>query len=253
MTPDAVKWAVVEHLNGMTFRWGYCGEDLVAEWSGVLSLRATPDGEIKTLQVAPGAPDDLVEKLRHGAASAFLRARKHQHALHASAVARQGKALVCVGASGAGKSTMADRMCRYDGVALLSDDTTGVTVSSGGGLEVLPTEAVVWLVGDGPLGKAPRPRRAADRPAPLAWIVALAFDDAAPGVLLREIKGADAVAVVLPALTRFEKAPALWAREFEFVSRLVRQCRVMQATRSNEVAADDVAEALIRLMSGGTP
>lgn len=253
MPTQFVDWTVAEEAGGLAFRWGYAGEDLVAEWVGVLGLRATRTGQLKSLHPAPGAPDDLVEKTRLGVAAAFLRAQRQQHALHASAVSRQGKALVCVGASGLGKSTMADHMCRRAGIELLGDDTTGIEVPPDcGGLQVPPSESAVWLARDGSMTKAPvKSARAAKHPAELLCIVSLVFDDAARALELRDIRGASAVSALLPSLVRFEKTPGLWARELDFIGQLVSHSRVVEARRSHDVPADAVADALVGLLAGG--
>jgi ABC-type transport system involved in cytochrome bd biosynthesis fused ATPase/permease subunit len=77
----------------------------------------------------PGAREEVVQKTRFGIAAAFLRAQRNQHSLHASAVAiGNGRAIACIGASGIGKSTVADRMCRHTDVLLLGDDVTGIAL-----------------------------------------------------------------------------------------------------------------------------
>jgi hypothetical protein len=242
---------VVEEARGLTFRWGYAGEELVAEWAGVLVLRATRNGDLIDLQAVPGASRELVEKTRVGVATAFLRAQRHQHSLHASAVALEGNALVCVGASGLGKSTVAERMCRHAMIKLLADDIAAIELVSDSGVHVLPSESSVWLETDNSTGKAPvKMPRTAERPSVLQCIVSLVFDAAAPGLELREVRGANAVSALLPSLVRFEKTAALWTRELDFVARLVSQCRVVQATRSRDVDADAVAHALLPLLAG---
>jgi hypothetical protein len=246
-----VDWTVVEDASGSTFRWGYEGDDLVAEWMGVLTLRATRTGELKALQPVPGAPEDLVEKTQHGVATAFLRAQQHQHALHACAVAFEGKALVCVGASGLGKSTMAARMCRHPGVELLADDMAEIEILPGGEVRVLPSEAAVWLATSSSLAKAPvRSSRAATSPAALQCVVSLVFDKGAPNLELREIRGADAVSALIPSLVRFEQTSSLWARELAFIGQLTSRGRVVEARRSHDFAADTLADALLRLLEG---
>jgi hypothetical protein len=248
-TPRDVDWAVVAEANGVVFRWGHSGDDVVAEWAGVLSLRATRAGELKAVHPAPGASDDLVEKTRAGVAAAFLRALKRQHALHASAVAWQGKALVCVGGSGLGKSTMADRMCRRPGVHLLADDTTAIEVAANR-VHVLPSESAIWLAKDGSNTKQPvRSFDVAKSPAALVCIVSLAFDDAAGSPKLRDIRGGDAVSALLPSLVRFEKTSALWARELDFLGAIVSHSRIVQATRSHDVPADAMADELLGVLT----
>lgn len=243
------NWTVVEEAAGAAFRWGYAGEDVVAEWGGVLSLRATRSGELKALRPEPGAPGDLVEKTRRGVAAAFLRAQRHQQALHASAVAWEGRALVCVGASGLGKSTIAERMCRRPGVELLADDITGIEVLAGGALQVPPSEAALWLGEEGAKAPVTAPRTA-EHPAVLRCIAGLVFDDAAPVLELHDLRGGDAVSAMLPSLVRFDRTSALWAREFDFLGQLVARSRVVQVRRSHDVAADTVADGLLALLTG---
>jgi len=81
-----VEWVVSEHDGEALFRWGYSDGDLVAEWGGLLTLRATRSGELKDLRAVPGASIELVEKARNGVATAFLRAQRKQYSLHGSAV-----------------------------------------------------------------------------------------------------------------------------------------------------------------------
>jgi hypothetical protein len=249
--PQGIDWTVVEGQDGVAFRWAYCGEDVVAEWAGVLSLRATRSGELKALQPAQGASGDLVEKTRLGVAAAFLRAQRCQHALHASAVAWQGKALVCVGASGLGKSTMAERMCRHSGIQLLADDMAAIELVPGGGVRVAPSESAIWLAKQGSGAKQPiSPLRQAEEPTALLAIVSLVFDAAAPSLELLELRGGDAVSALLPSVVRFEKTSELWARELDFLGQVVSQSRIVQAKRSHDFPADAVATALLGLLTG---
>jgi hypothetical protein len=241
-----VDWRVCESDS---FRWGVCGDDLVAEWGGILTLRASRDGVLKALQPLPGASPDLVEKTRHGVAAAFLRALRHQHSLHASAVSRKGHALVCIGDRGLGKSTMAERLCRDPEIELLGDDMTGVEIVGDGAIRVMPSESAVWVMSDAAARKAPvRSVRTAAEPATLRYIVSLSFDDATVGVDIRELHGADAAAALLPSLIRFEKSSALWMRELDLVGELVARVAVVQARRPRAVSADAVADVLRGLL-----
>jgi hypothetical protein len=246
-----IQWRVSEVDSTSSFRWGHSGDDLVAEWAGILSLRASKRGELQALSPAPGAARDLVEKTRLGVATAFLRSLRQEHSLHASAVAFQGKALVCVGASGLGKSTIAERMCRHAGVELLGDDVTAIDVLSNGGLQVVPSESAVWLTMNGSTEKAPvRSVPAASQAAELLYIVSLVFDDSARGPHVEDMRGGTAVSALLESLIRFEKTPDVWARELDFVGRLA-QARVVQARRSRDVAPDTMAGALVELLVRG--
>jgi len=247
---DSIEWVVSESQDDLCFRWGYSGGDVVAEWEGLLTLRATRAGDLKALHPVPGASPESVEKARHGVATAFLRAQRGQHSLHASAVAWEGQGLVCVGHSGLGKSTMADRLCRGLGAELLADDVTAIELDPDGGAQVVPTESVVWLGTDPFSDKVPATvSRVARAPVPLRLLACLAFDEVSSALELRDLRGADAVSALLPSLIRFERTAVQWAREFDFLERIVSQCRVVRVTRSRDVAADTVAKALLELMT----
>jgi hypothetical protein len=253
MSPiDSINWVVHEVDDSTFFRWGYVDGDVVAEWEGLMTLHATRSGDLKSLQTSPGISPQHVEKVRNGIAAAFLRAQRKQHSLHASAVAWEGQALVCVGESGLGKSTTAYRMCRQPDFELLADDITGIELAPAFGAQVVPTEAVVWLMNDPSGDKAPAtvPRVAQD-PVPLRLIVCLATGDRSSGLELRDLRGGDAVSELLPSLIRFEKSAQQWTRELDFLDRVVSQCRIVQLTRSRDADVDTVANALLGLMAEG--
>jgi len=241
-----VDWRVV--VDDRTFRWGYAAGHLIAEWPGILTLRATHGGNLMALEPAPGAPNVLVEKVRHGAAAAFLRAQSHRYSLHASAVSRNGNALVLLGDSGAGKSTLADRLCRR-GYDLLADDIAAIDLRPDG-WHVLPSEANLWLDLDGSSSKTPSAAPlVATEPALVEWVVLVGFDEAAPTLALRDLRGADAASALFQSLVRFERSPSVFERELEVVSDLVIRTRVLEARRPHDVPADVVAEALSALAS----
>src|SRR5205823_1032857 len=106
--------------------------------------------------------------------------------LHASVVARDGAAVACVGSSGAGKSTIAARLCSQ-GWELLADDIASIDFDADG-VAVAPTEAEHWLDRAALAWLDPRrrprrgdkipvaPIRVAKGPARLRGIVFLRFD-----------------------------------------------------------------------------
>jgi hypothetical protein len=247
---------VVQEPGGpqVSFRWGYDDGDVVAEWEGLLRLRASRDGQLKTLEAFPGVSPVWVEKMRHGMANAFLRAQRKQHSLHASAVAIEGHGLVCVGPSGLGKSTMAARLCGHPGIELLADDIAAIEVTAGRRPQVLPTESAVWL---GASPAADKARTAVSRVAGAAvtarLVACLAFNDGCQLLALRDLSSSDAISALLPSLIRFEKTAEQWERELDFLERLVPNCRVVQVTRSRDVQPETVADALRELMAREVP
>src|SRR5438093_1374412 len=78
--------------------------------------------------------DSLTDQLRHQVLSKFSRARIDVLWVHAAAVAGDGSALLLVGPSARGKSTLSTRLCE-NGWRLLSDDAAPVRMDSN---EVLP-------------------------------------------------------------------------------------------------------------------
>jgi hypothetical protein len=249
----AVEWIVEE--SDPPFRWGYDAGRIVAEWPGVLSLRAKPDGDLEAISVDPGAPRDLVDKVRLGIASAFLRACRGLTSLHASAVALHGAAIVCAGDSGSGKSTLALHMCQRPGVELLSDDITALDVGTDSAARVLPSERCLWVApGPTPLRGGQKhpvmPDRVAVLPADLRCLVCLSFcDDADDAIRVRVVRGRQALEAMIPSLVRFERGARVWAREFEFASTLVSRHPVVVVQRSRSVRPEAAAGAVIELFA----
>jgi hypothetical protein len=241
MATDAIEWQVVDAQRA--FRWGRVGQDVVAEWNGVLALRARADGEVISWSPAPGARKDIVDKLRCGVAAAFLRALRGKHSLHASAVAYGGSALVCVGESGAGKSTVAASLCNK-GARLLADDIAGIE-AIGSRWHIVPSEPVLWLRHRESEDKATVSADLAEHPAAIEWIAMFRFDDTANAPVVHRLRGGDAVAALVGAMVRFEATPAVWASELDLVGALTAQAGVFEVARSRHVTAEDVAMAMI--------
>src|SRR5438067_1338144 len=101
-----VTWLCEEREQGdLVSRIGRRGRELIAEFADVGTLRA--DGSSAVFEAAKGADPRLVEKFRAGAATALLRHLDAKLSLHGAAVAKDGRAIVFVAASGGGKSTIA--------------------------------------------------------------------------------------------------------------------------------------------------
>lgn len=123
-------------------------------------------GPPQTARVASGANDDEVMQALLGPAKILALALRGVFCLHASAAARAGRAVACVGQSGQGKSTLAAYL-RGAGWARLADDILPVRVAAHGGFEVMP---------DFPQLKLPQTEQdelAAQTPAPLGAICGL--------------------------------------------------------------------------------
>jgi energy-coupling factor transporter ATP-binding protein EcfA2 len=83
------------------------------------------DGDRILLSPAPGVPLDDVLVYVTGTMMAAIAYQRGAMLLHASAVVRNGRALLVCGRSGLGKSTLAAALCRA-GCAFLSDDVSTI-------------------------------------------------------------------------------------------------------------------------------
>jgi hypothetical protein len=232
-----------------SFRWRRARGQVLAEWVGILTLRIDETGNVSH-EASPGADARLVEKLVHTGAAAFVRALRDQPSLHASAVAGSGRALVCLGDKGSGKSTAAWELCRTRQLELLADDVTGLERCDGRWC-ALPTESSHWLRENGPGPKGPMPAlRAANHPAELSCLVALRFEDGLRSPVSRRLRGADAYAALSSALLRFEAADGLRVRELDLLSSLATQARVYELVRPRSCGVGETADQLVQLMEG---
>jgi hypothetical protein len=235
------------------FRWERRGDTYTAEWPGLIVVRATRDGTVSEIVVQPGAPLDVVEKLRNGAAVAFARSLAGKASLHASAVAIKGQALVCVGASGAGKSTLARVLCSGAAAEVLADDVAGIDEVSSHWLAA-PTERTVWLHADEDTSrrKVAVPCAYASKPAPIRWVARLCVDDELPMPRVRTLRGAAAVAALLSAQMRFDPTPDLMKREIRIAAEIARQAHVFALFRPRLAPAQSVADALLNFTEAGS-
>src|SRR4051812_40864640 len=116
---SSVRWLAEYAEDGaVAFRIGRDGEELVAEWVGLARLTASRDRCQHRFEAEPGVDDAEVDKVRRGGANLLLRHLQGKLAIHGAAVARAGRAIILLGRSGQGKSTLAASLCTHDGVTL---------------------------------------------------------------------------------------------------------------------------------------
>jgi serine kinase of HPr protein (carbohydrate metabolism regulator) len=237
------------------FRWGVVGNQYVAEWGGIAIARFEANGEVIGIMPAPDAPQPVLERLIHGGIAAFSRGVSGKPSLHAAAVEWQGRALLLVGGSGAGKSTMASEVCRSGMARLLADDVAGLDCIDGA-WHAMPSESCNWLFENGVSGRKAKttPVLVASRPARIVAIVSLAFDDVADVPRTTRLRNAEALRVLLGAPLRFELSPESRVRELETLAALIRQAKVYELARSrgaaNVTQTAGVLSALLRGESG---
>jgi hypothetical protein len=132
--------------------------------------------------------------------------------LHASAVERDGAAMLFLGSSLCGKSTFAAELCRREGFAMIADDVAFLEQHVGE-FSAIPSEATHWLRQDAAafLGatavngeKTPlAPARVARAPVAVKAVVYLAFDEALGRATLRRLPGRLAFCRLRTSLFRF--------------------------------------------------
>lgn len=238
-----VQWLAESHDRGkLAARVGRDGDRLVADWVGRGRLSVRRDGGDLQFEPHPDADPRDVDKLRRGAIPLLLAHLRGDVPLHASAVAVDGGAIVFVGGSDLGKSTLAAALCEHSGASLLGDDSVVITRRHDGAFHVLALEERHWLdvAAAGALGrgndfadKAPlEPRRVSVESAPLRMIVHLAFVDGAEAPRLVRVIGVDAIAGLLAQLTRFlVDDPTVAKRDFAALADLVDSTRVVRLER----------------------
>jgi hypothetical protein len=204
-----------------------------------------------------------VEKLRRGAVRLLLAHLAGAIPLHGSAVALDGRAIVFVGGTAVGKSTLAASLCDLAGASLLSDDAV-VIEKRGDSHHVIALEETHWL--DAPSARAlGRPddfdaekvplatRRSDVAHAPLAMIVHLAFTEC-PGPRLVDVVGLAAVGGLLSQLTRFVvDDPTIARRDLTLLADLVDRTRIARLERPRRLDLLREAVAVVAAAFGRTP
>jgi hypothetical protein len=266
-TSRPVRWFHEVMADGaVTLRRGKQGDRLVAEWPGIARLTCGRDGSAPTLVPAAGLSRRAVNQLRAGAVNALLRDLAGQLALHASAVAIDGRAVIFLGENGAGKSTAAAEMCLRHRAELLADDVALVEIGPAG-VNVLPSEANHWLTRESciAIGAAQSRTRAigdkrrlrsssiARGPCPLALVVALSFSPTLTRAALVPSRGGDAARLLFAAATRFDIEDVdARRREFEQVTAVYRRAPFLELVRP-EACPGEVAPFVMYALKMGMP
>lgn len=255
----SVRWVADYVEDGaLAFRIGRDGDELVAEWLGMTTLRARRDGTAVRWEDAPDAPAVELDKIRRGSGRLLLRQLAGELALHGAAVARNGRAVLLLGRSGQGKSTLAAALCEA-GASLLADDASCLDEGAEG-WAVLASEANHWIDGASraALGlpsehedKMPsRATRVAEGQARLVAIVDLVFGDAGEATRLAPRRGLEAVSALVPQVARFVlDEPEVQRRELERVAALIESVPVLALVRPHGHAhLPDAVAAVLDLL-----
>lgn len=262
----SATWLAESFEHGvLAARVGRDEDRLVAEWPERLSLSVRRDGSDLVLEPHPAVEASDLEKLKRGAVGLLLAHLAGAIPLHASAVAIDGRAVVFVGGTGLGKSTLAAALCERGGASLLADDAV-VIERDEDTYQVLAVEPNHWLdrasaaalgrPSDFAAEKAPTAARRADVPrAPLAMIAHLAFSADGREARLVPLFGLDAVAGLLSQLTRFVvDEPGVARRDLTLLADLVDRTRIVRLERPRDLAGVwQTATLVADAVHGGGP
>lgn len=247
-------WLATHDDHGtVDFRIGTIGDDVIAEWIGVATLTASRDGRRHELVYEEGIPAPQRRKLESGSVRMLLRQLAGELALHGAAIVIGGGAVILLGASRQGKSTLAAALCARGG-ALLADDAVAVDIIDGKAI-VQPTESDHWLdehawsqlglpgasQGD---TKGPIPARCATAAVPASLILDLTWHDDSkrPPHAIRS-HGVAAFGQVLVHAARFViDSPAHQRRELDTLMSLVEHVPVHVLSRPRRL--DAIARAV---------
>lgn len=250
----SVRWIHDVRVDGaITFRSGRLGDLMVADWPGLARFTCARDGSAPTLVPAAGVSPRALESLNGAPIKALLRDLAGQLALHASAVAIEGQAVMFLGKSGAGKSTAAAEMCLRHGAQMLADDAAlleigdvGVDILPGDERHSLTPESCIALglrkprisAGSGDKRRL-RPSRFAIAPSRLAAVIALSFSPTLTGAILRRLRGSDAAQLLLSSAIRFDVEDGeARRRDFEQLTVVYRRVPFLELVRPTENPGD---------------
>jgi len=128
--PTGEVWAAADFGNGVAVRLTKTAAGWSLLYPNTAEVRFSADRAQASIHPAPGKADILPLLLASSVPTWWLNLRGDP-VLHASAVARDGRALAFIGASGMGKSTMATLLCAH-GATLITDDALRLEPSADG-------------------------------------------------------------------------------------------------------------------------
>jgi hypothetical protein len=201
---------------------------LVAEWPGAAHLRARRDGRVLERYTAASMPERERRRLLRGPFAALERSLRNEISLHGAAVARGGRAIVLLGNSGHGKSTLAAALCAYAGCTLIADDVVhwGASGISGGEEEhALDAQSATIFAGKNLVNSDEKTLFPAEvvSEVPVEALVLLTFVGPEESPAVSSVHGADALTAVLAQGARFAFDPAGRRAELERAHTLVQQ------------------------------
>ncbi|MEO8796690.1 MAG: AAA family ATPase [Polyangiaceae bacterium] len=244
-----VTWtATLEHEGRVEFRVGRSGDERIAEWPGLATLRANVESGQTDLSFGDDTDARWRAKLERGLAHGMLRQLRGGLALHASAVAIEGRGALLVGPSGAGKSTLAAMLVERAGAELIADDASAVTFEDGDGW-VEPTDTEVWLwpearqlMGNDAMTSEKRPVELASTARErvrIASVFVLEFGD---HIGMNPIRGHRVLSALVAATIRLVvDEPERQLHELALLDRLVSSTTVRELVRPRDFSSIDAS------------
>jgi hypothetical protein len=242
----SIRWIHEVKVDGaLAFRAGKLGTDLIAHWPGLGTLTCGHDGNGATFVPSAGASSRAIGKLQRAQVRGLLRDLEGKLTVHASAVAIDARAVLFLGADGAGKSTAAAEMCFGHGAHLFADDAASFEVGPAGAY-LVHSEEDHWLTRESrtalgiphPPGAAGGEKRdlhatnVAREPCPLALVVALRFDPSVAAPAMRSLRGVDAARLLLESAIRFDVDDgAARGRELEQLTTVYKSAPFLELVR----------------------
>ncbi len=253
MTPAWSEEVVVD--GAVAYRVAREGDEFLAEWPGILSMRMRCDEDAPRIATSRGVEPAFIEKVRRGFLAGLVFHLRGGLAIHASSIAINGGAIALVGDSRAGKSTTAAALALAATTTVLADDATLVEWQHDRPI-VRATESTSWLREDAAraFGLSPEGDKTAHRVgdeidalsstgahAPRAFdlraLIILVFDDEAPQAgCLRPLEGLLQIRALLPAIIRWDRQdPERGRAEVDALAKLSGSVRMFEWTRPRDL------------------
>lgn len=265
---EATKGAQLEQAGGSWYLFGRLADgSSYARWEGVGEFHVSADGAQVLCRPSSGATSESFEVYLLGQALSFALVKQGLEPLHATAVVVDGQAVVFLGASGFGKSTLA--ACFLEaGYTLLTDDVLILQATSAGvvgypgprRIKLLP-EVTGRYLGDAARGVLMNPdteklilglgqEQHSSAPVPIATVYALSPDwlGAEEHVRIRALSPAEAFFKLVKSTFNYRVADkGRLGRQFKENAALATQLRVRELAypRSFDRLAD-VRDCILR-------
>ena len=237
-------------------RVGRDGDFTVIEWPGFLRMRASTTHETVIEPLAEIAPA-VLKKMQEGLGRALPHYLRGAVVFHAAAVAFEGRGILILGDSGAGKSTTAALLCAR-GATFIADDTAMGTIAEGR-LWLRPLETAHWLdaascraLGDGAADfpeKLSRPARPSAAPVRACAAVVLEVSES-PGVVVTPLRGLEAAQCLLNAALRLPLDDERSKRDLDTLARVAQSLRTFRVLRGGDFSStlQELPSRLLDLM-----